>query len=464
MSFKHGCRRFALLLSVALTGIGLGGLTPSYAQDTGQSAREKALEERVEELERLVRELGKRVPPTSTTSPAPTPGTAVSPAQAPAAVAATTPGPPAAQSTSITPNSPTGTTFMYTGYVKADALFTKSQDGEIADPSPGRDYYVPSTIPVGGIPTSTQLNAHVKQTRLQFGTDTPVGTEKVSTRVEVDLFGSSLGDRRVTNTYGLQLRHAYITYGGLLVGQTWTNFMDVATLPDSVDYIGANDGTVFIRQPQVRYSIAGFSFSLEDPETTLTPNGGGDRIVSNQMTLPDVVARYTLKGAWGQLSLAALGRQLKYQRTTAPLIDDSTVTGAASLFGKFLLGKDDIRFAISGGNLGRYAGLNFVNDGVIDSQGNLKGIDGVAGFIAYRHLWSSRLRSSIWFAEQRYNNNSVLTGATANKLSRSFAANLWYAPIPKLEFGGEFLRGRRELESGRSGSLSRVELTTKYSF
>jgi hypothetical protein len=463
MSFKHGCRRFSLLLTVALTGIGLGGLTPSYAQDTGQSAREKALEDRVEELEKLVRELGKRVPPASATSPAPTPGSAGSVAQTPAAAAAT-PGPPAVQNTSVTPNSPAGTTFMYTGYVKADALFTKSQDGEIADPSPGRDYYVPSTIPVGGVPTSTQLNAHVKQTRLQFGTDTPAGTQKVSTRVEVDLFGSSLGDRRVTNTYGLQLRHAYISYGGLLAGQTWTNFMDVATLPDSVDYIGANDGTIFIRQAQVRYSIGGFSFSLEDPQTTLTPNGGGDRIVSNQMTVPDVVARYTLKGVWGQLSLAAMGRQLKYQRTSVPLVDDSTVTGAASLFGKVMVGKDDIRFAVSGGNLGRYAGLNFVNDGVIDSQGNLKGIDGVAGFIAYRHLWSSQLRSSVWFAEQRYNNNPALTGITANKLSRSFAANLWYAPIPKLEFGGEFLRGRRELENGRSGSLSRVELTTKYSF
>jgi type II secretory pathway pseudopilin PulG len=464
MSFQHGRHRFAILLSTALAGIALAGLTPTYAQDNGQSAREKALEERVEQLEKLVRELGKRSPSTSATSPAPTPGTAVTPVQ-PSAVAATaTSGPPPVQSTSVTPNSPSGTTFMYTGYVKADALFTKAKNGEIADPSPGRDYYVPSTIPIGGIPTSTELNAHVKQTRLQLGTDTPVGADKVSTRVEVDLFGTALGDRRVTNTYGLQLRHAYITYGGLLVGQTWTNFMDVATLPDSVDYIGANDGTIFIRQPQVRYSIAGFTFSLEDPETTLTPNGGGDRIVSNQMNIPDVVARYTLKGAWGQLSLAGMGRQLKYVRTTDPRIDDSTWTGAVSLFGKIMLNKDDIRFALSGGNLGRYAGLNFVNDGVIDSQGNLKAINGVAGFIAYRHVWNSQLRSSVWFAEQRYDNNSVLTGITANRLSRSYAANLWYAPIPKLEFGGELLHGRRELENGRSGSLNRVELTTKYSF
>jgi hypothetical protein len=464
MPFKHGCHRPAILLSAALAGISLARLAPSYAQDAGQSAREKALEERVEQLEKLVRELGKRVPPTSATSQPPTPGSAVTPGQAPAAVAATTPGPPPAQTTSVTPNSPRGTTFMYTGYVKADALFTKAQNGEIADPSTGRDYYVPGTIPVGGVPTSTELNAHVKQTRLQLGTDTPVGTDKVSTRVELDLFGTALGDRRVTNTYGVQLRHAYMTYGGLLVGQTWTNFMDVATLPDSVDYIGANDGTIFIRQPQVRYAIAGFSFSLEDPETTLTPNGGGDRIVSNQMSFPDVVARYTLKGAWGQVSLAGLGRQLKYVRTTAQHIDDSTVTGAASLFGKVMIGKDDIRFSISGGNLGRYAGLNFVNDGVIDAEGNLKGINGVAGFVAYRHVWNTQLRSSVWFAEERYNNNSVLTGLAANHLSRSYAANLWYAPLPNLEFGGEFLRGRRELENGQSGSLSRVELTTKYSF
>src|SRR3984893_10209049 len=223
MSSKHGCRRFAILLSAALAGIGLAGPTPSYAQDAGQSAREKALEERVEELENLVRELGKRTPPPSATSPAPTPGTAVTPGQTPAAVAGTTSGPPKGQGTSVTPNSTSCTSIMYSGYVKADSLFTKSQNGEIADPSPGRDYYVPSTIPVGGVSTSTELNAHVKQTRLQFGTDTPVGADKVSTRVELDLFGAALGDGRVTNTYGVQLRHAYITYGGLLVGQTWTN-------------------------------------------------------------------------------------------------------------------------------------------------------------------------------------------------------------------------------------------------
>ena len=111
------------------------------------------------------------------------------------------------------------------------------------------------------------------------------------------------------------LRHAYIQWREWLVGQTWSNFQDVAALPDSVDFIGTTDGTVFVRQPQVRYTKGGFSLAVENPQTTMTPFGGPADpnstawiVETDDSSIPDLTARYAWKGAWGHVAVAGLAR------------------------------------------------------------------------------------------------------------------------------------------------------------
>jgi hypothetical protein len=375
---------------------------------------------------------------------------------------------------------------MYTGFLKADVLWTEAADGVIPENTSGRDFYVPAATPVF-VPTaatpirstrSANLDAHVKQSRLIFGTDTPLnGNPKdlLQTRFEVDLFGSSLGDQRTTNTYGLQVRHAFVQWHEWLVGQTWSNFEDPAALPDAVDFIGSTDGTVFVRQPQVRWTRGGLSLSAENTETTLSPFRAATqnaRVTSDDSNVPDLVAKYTWKGGWGQVSTAALGRQLKYRgfaASGATSADDTKYTGALALSGKINLGQDDIRFVLAGGNLGRYVGLNFANDAVLTTNGvtdvaSLDEINGYAGFVAWRHPWSKSFRTNLYYAMQSYDNDEELTGGLANKQSWSITANVFYSPLPKLDIGAEFRHALRELENGADGSLDRVQLTTKYSF
>lgn len=426
------------------------------ASAIAQSAKEQELEKRVAELEKMVQQLlaEKKAAP--------------APAAAPAAAPAKPAGAPI-QAASITPNAAPNTSFVLTGFVKADALFTNTSDGELADNSVGRDYYVPGTIPIGGVDESTDLNAHVKQSRINFGTDTVLeGGDKLSTRFEVDFFGSVTGDQRVSNTYAPVVRHAYVTWREWLVGQTWSNFMDVATLPEAVDFIGTTDGTTFVRQPQVRWTKGGFSMSAENRETTITPFGGGARITSDDGMMPDLTARYAWKGKWGHFALAGMLRELAHETTGAGAIDDSAWTGAISLSGKFMIGKDDIRWMALYGNLGRYVGLNFANDAIIDANGDIESVDGYAGFVAYRHLWTDKLRSTITYALQEYDNDTDLTGTTnalsPNKSSDSFTLNLIYSPLPKLDIGAEYRMATRELENGADGDLDRLQLTTKYSF
>lgn len=451
-------RRHALAAAI---GVLLAATNPALAADA-------ALEARVAELEQQVQELVAELRASRSAPPA---ATATAAAAAPAVASTPAPGaappvpPPAA---SLTPNAAPGTRFLVTGFVKLDALASSYGDGEIADGSVGRDFYVPAAIPVGGEGEDVDLDAHIKQSRLTVGTDSLTERgDRISSRLEVDLYGNALGDERATNTYGVQVRQAYVAWNEWLAGQTWSNFQDINALPEAIDYIGPTDGTVFVRQPQLRYTHGGWSFSLENPETTLTPYGGGARISSDDNSVPDATARYTWSQPWGYLSGALLGRQLKYETTAgADPLDDSAYALAATLSGKFLLGDgDDIRFAVTGGQgIGRYVALNFANDAVLDAEGALETIDGIAGYAAWRHLFSPRLRGNLMASASDYRNDAALTGGAVNAASWAVAGNLIWTILPKLDLGIEYRHARREIENGDEGTLDRLQFTTKYSF
>jgi hypothetical protein len=440
-----------------------------------QTAKEQELEKRVAELEKMVQQLVAE----KAAAPAP------APAAATAAAAPAKPTGAPIQGVSITPNAAPNTTFAITGFVKADANFTSTSDGELGDSASGRDFYVPGQTPVGGLDEGTDLNAHIKQSRVNFGTDTILeGGDKLITRFEIDFFGSALGSQNVSNTYAPVIRHAFVQWRSWLVGQTWSNFMDVATLPEAADFIGPTDGTTFVRQPQVRWTKGGLSLSAENRETTITPytggvlpaSGPGRSFGSDDGWMPDLTARYAWKGPWGHVAAAGLVRELMHESTAAQFgttginapVDDSTWAGALSLSGKFNIGKDDIRWMALYGNLGRYVALNFSNDAILDSNGNLESVDGYAGFVAYRHIWGGNWRSTFSYAMQSYDNESSLSAASnahsPNKSSWSVFGNLFYSPLPKLDIGAEYRYGERELENGTDGDFNRLQFTTKYSF
>jgi hypothetical protein len=215
----------------------------------------------------------------------------------------------------------------------------------------------------------------------------------------------------------------------------------------------------------VRWTSGGLSLSAENRETTILPYStagvAGARIVSDDGWIPDLTGRYAWKGNWGHFAIAGLLRELTHETST---IDDSTWAGTLSLSGKFNIGKDDIRWMALYGNLGRYVGLNFATDAVLDASGNIDALDGYAGFIAYRHMWTSKLRSTFSYALQSYDYDSILSNSTANTSSDSWTVNLFYSPLPKLDIGAEFRSANAEREDGTDGDLRRLQLTTKYSF
>ncbi|ODS64414.1 MAG: hypothetical protein ABS41_02990 [Arenimonas sp. SCN 70-307] len=428
----------AILLAIAAPGQAL-------AQDAGT----QDLEARIAQLEQMVQGLKAELD-----------------AQKAQAAAAPPPAPAAQplQSTPIMPAANPGTRFSFGGFVKLDAMVTDTDGGEIADGSAGRLFYLPSAIPVGGAPESgNDLDSHAQFSRLWFGADTDLDGRKLKAYLEMDIFGGALGNEIATNTYGLTIRHAYVSWDKWLAGQTWSNFQDVASLPDAVDFIGPTEGTVFVRQAQLRYTSGPWSFSLENPETTTTSYLTGVRGNSDDNSVPDFTARYVSRGDWGHVSIAGMARQLKVANAFGSQ-DDTAF--AVSVSGKWNVGaSDDVRYMLSyGPGIGRYLGLGLGPDAMTAADGSLEALDGIGGFVAWRHVFSPKWRGNVFYSAAKFDNETALTGLGVTESSQSFHANLIYSPLPKLDVGAELIWGNRELESGADGDLRRLHMHVKYSF
>jgi hypothetical protein len=251
------------------------------------------------------------------------------------------------------------------GYLKVDARYVS---GDVA--------YRPFWIGTGTKLDESQSNFGLFANETRFNMKYTHG--EVMGFIEMDFWGGG-GNEVISNSANPRLRHAFIKYKDVLAGQTWSTFMNTSAIPESADFAGATTGLVFIRQGQVRYTMGNFQVSIENPETY-----GGE---TGNDSMPDVVGRYNLKGDWGSVSFSALGRQLH-----TPLGNTETAIGG-SIAGRIkTFGKDDFRFQLHQGQLGRYVGVAFTQD----VQGE-EVEETTAYLAAYRHYWNETLRSTVLY-------------------------------------------------------------------
>lgn len=364
-----------------------------------------------------------------------------------------------------------GSKFTYGGFVKFDAMQSDYSDGERATASIGDDILVPSTIPVGGKDGATRFDTSVKTSRFWFKTVTPTDMGNVRTHFEMDMLTSD-GDERISNSSHSRIRHAYLAWdyndsSSLLMGQTWSTFMSTAVLPEAADFIGPTAGVIFNRQAQVRWSHqledgGAIHLALENPSTGTIDGGGG--ISGNDFDdngMPDVVARYDNNVGSFSYSLAALGRQISYDTGTS---DEDKFGYAFSASGKYAFSNgDDLKLQLNHGHLGRYIALQAFRDAAVEADGDLDLLDVTGGFIAYRHFWTPKLRSTLSYAMSSADNPSGVSATNTEEVN-SYSLNLFYSPTQKLSFGVELFEAERELENGDSGDLRRLQFTGKYTF
>ncbi|RUO23651.1 porin [Aliidiomarina iranensis] len=362
-------------------------------------------------------------------------------------------------------NASAETEFSYGGYIKLDAMISRTDSGSLPSGSIGRDFYIPGLTPVGNSDSNTYTDFHARETRFFFRAEqTLENGEQISGYVEFDFLGTPGGDKRITNSYSPRVRHAFIQYRNWMAGQYWSNFQDVTIIPEAPDFVGAPDGIVFNRQPQIRYTMAnGWSFSVEAPETTVTPNmGGTSRVTTGDTAMPDLTARYQTKIDNVHYSVAAIVRRLEYRKDGV----NDTINGyGINLSTKIELGKHDIRAGfVYGEGLGRYVGINSVNGAVVDDALNLDTLGYTGVTLAYRHVWSDKYRTNFIFSRGMFDDKREFTGIDANDHTQRIAANLMYQVNEKLVVGAELSRANRELLSGDDGNLDRFQVSATYAF
>jgi len=366
------------------------------------------------------------------------------------------------------------TSFTYGGYIKFDAIFSQYSDTQRAG-NVGDDFLVPSTIAVGDGNNDGDVvfDTNSKFSRLFFKTSTITDAGEVKTHIEMDFNGGN--DERLTNQSSTGLRHAYFSWknsadSSLLAGQTWSTFFNVGSLPESVDFIGPTSGTVFVRQSQVRYTqtlgTGKLMLAAENPSVSLYDGGSGfDNKDVDDSAIPDLIARYDNSAGGLTYSTAAMVRQINYEDRNNDS-DDSKVGYGVTVSGKYAFNNgDDFRFMLSQGQLGRYIALNAFRDGAVEADGDIDLITSIGGFVAYRHMWNAKLRSTISYAYSAADNPDTLAKPEeATKNISNSNVNLMYSPTKSLTFGGEYFVAQREVESGADGDLNRLQFTSKWVF
>ena len=309
--------------------------------------------------------------------------------------------------------------------------------------------FQPVSSEVLGNPTlgqkgKTKLTAQTS--RFGFETSTPTSAGSFNTRVEADFYAYGSGNRN-----RLRLRHAYGEYGGFLVGQTWSTFMDLDNLPETVDFNGPI-GAPFSRRTMIRYSYgdskAGYkvTVAVEDPEDQF---GGG----SANERLPQLVARFDQRFDWGAVNVRGLMHEKRSLTTTKRgyglgLGGSFKLTDKDLLMGQYTAVEGDID-QLYGSN-----GYSIAGDGSITFDKN-QGL-----VVGYAKTFSDQWRGTVAFGM----NQGKTAQAVDNKRLQQLFVNLIYAPIKNVELGGEVIIGERKTFSGEKGVMQRLDLMGRYSF
>lgn len=343
------------------------------------------------------------------------------------------------------------------GYFKTDFIYDLK-------PAGNPDAFVPSSIPIPTVVGVNNATVSVRPTRLSL--DFRVPTTKIGDvrfYVEGDFFG--------TNATTPRLRHAYAQARNVLIGQTFSNFMDPDGFPDTLDFQGPN-GMVSLRNPQFRYGLAltpstTFYISVEKPSSDVLFTTPQFTDQPNSPS-PDGAIRLRQELERGHFQVAWIFRSISAFLPNGKT-DSVFGWGVNTSLGFETIGKDDVVFAVAAGHgISRYiqdtSGLGI--DAEPNSSTGLKATPAVGVEVAYQHNWLKTLRSSVVYSYAAVNNTALFASAAPGTYNHATytASNLIWNPHGSLNLGAEFLYGWAMDQNGLKANAPRIQFSAKYSF
>lgn len=303
--------------------------------------------------------------------------------------------------------------------------------------------------------------------------------------------GRNVITQQQTSSYGFRIRHAYGTFAGFLVGQTWGTFMDVDNSPETVDFNGPIGSTI-IRQPMIRYTYgtqffgaSRFTVALENGSSYVLDDTAAV-MASSLSRMPDVVLRWDGSFEWGNASVRAITQELRVNDGAAISATKRGYGGAATAFLKMRGGADYLSVGVTGGHgLGRY--LNYTEGALYDAARNEIVVEDAIGAVAgYQFKYAPWMRWNFVYGITRNFNNGYTDFARAAGLNSAFATftsdptlggpgkfainrmvqqahvGPIFTPIPGLDVGIEGIWGQRETLAGEHGDLLRWNAMVRY--
>lgn len=298
-----------------------------------------------------------------------------------------------------------GTKLSIGGYLKAETVFDRPEDGE------------------------SSVEGSVRQSRLNFSTISTVDGHKLRGFIEGDFWDNNTA---ADSSYAWRLRHAYLNIDNLTIGQTWNGqfFANAPFDTETLNFWGLGIGTIAGNGAPIRpdlvihYVKDGLRLTLQDP-------------LYDKADSPDAVLAYTHRTQSGHaFNIAVTGREVD----TSPSIttDDESDFGAAiSLATKLKFGDTTLSLSgFTGEGAAIYAGWGYNGSRGLDSQmevdenGDMITTTGFSAGIG--HKFSNKIRANLRYGQVKAGDSSL----AEDKLKQT-AVNMIYSYMPNVELGIE---------------------------
>jgi len=296
------------------------------------------------------------------------------------------------------------------------------------------------------------MDMHQSQLRLRGQNETRGGP--VIGYLEGDFWGANKGFR---------LRHLWLEYRFVHLGQDWTFFGDKEIWPNVFEWDGPPSG-VWRREPELRFLFrrtSGWQYEvgIGNPGAEITFNTDVDKNVepANQ-AVPDVIGALNKTTESGHFRVTGIYRSLRYKTSG----NDVSVSGfGMTVSGYIGTGKDKknpVQFQFVAGRgiatyLVSYSGLNY--DAAPDGAGNIKAIPAFGGWASYEHWFDDRWHANVVGGFSGYRTHEMKSyeipgpGYTAEdskiELSNLYGlVNVMYDWLPNLVVGAEYNWGNKD--------------------
>ena len=325
--------------------------------------------------------------------------------------------------------------------------------------------FLPSAIQRGGAPSS------------QFRMD------MTNSVIFLKLVGTSslLGDFQVYTSanwrgsgLGLQLQNAYMSNKYLKIGYTVGSFMDIAAIPNTIDY-GGPCGMTFYRATQVMLRY-GFDFglsmgiSLEAPDVNATENESFTIDAQRVPNIPIFVQYNLFNSPLNHIRLGAIMRDISYVDKITNKDNDKIGWGAQAsmlatmgrvqLRGQFTIGEGIGSLVNNISNVG----VDVVPDPT--TPGKAMMLTSETWYAGIQYNFSKRFFASATFSQTVLRSRSGYAEANpgAYRKGQYLAANFFYNVSDNMQLGIEYLHGWRVDFNEKTYNANRINLSARYDF